>query len=149
MPRKLPRFGTLLPQYNFFLNPYNDQRFTRCPQCDAKMGQKKLPLVINIHPDQFVSINYTCRYCKRCDLLVAHQDEIEGLLTAMFSEHDPKVIGNKYLVLGTFDQAYWNEGMKIPHMVQNLPANLHDFKQVLKFELSYGWVKDKPAPGPR
>ncbi len=34
-------------------------------------------------------------------------------------------------------------------MVQNLPANLHDFKQVLKFELSYGWVKDKPALGPR
>ncbi len=93
-----------------------------------KWARKKLPLVINIHPDQFVIINYTCRYCKRCDLLVAHQDEIEGLLTAMFSEHDPKVIGNKYLVLGTFDHAYWNEGMKIPHMVQNLPANLHDFK---------------------
>jgi len=48
-PRKkkaVTRLGKQPPQYRFFLNPYQDARFTRCPQCDQPMRQRKLPLVI-------------------------------------------------------------------------------------------------------
>jgi hypothetical protein len=145
MPKNLPQFGELPPQYNFFLNPYEDQRFTRCPQCETVMGQRKVPLVIHVDPHYPLSINYTCRYCSRCDLLIAHQHEIERLLAGIFAQRIPEAIGNDYLVLGTFDRAYWKEGTKTPHKSQDLFANLHDFKQVLKFDLRYGWVKDKPS----
>ncbi len=95
MPKKMRQFGQLPPQYNFFLNPYENERFTRCPQCGAKMGQRKLPLVIHVDPMYPVSLNYTCKYCPTCDLLIAHQDEIEQLLAAMFEKHAPEAIGNE------------------------------------------------------
>ncbi len=77
-PRKkkaVTRLGKQPPQYRFFLNPYQDARFTRCPQCDQPMRQRKLPLVIHIDPMQLLSLNKTCRYCPHCDLLIAHQDD--------------------------------------------------------------------------
>jgi hypothetical protein len=43
----MPRFGKQTPRYRFFLNPYQDMRFTRCPQCENTMHQRKLPLVIH------------------------------------------------------------------------------------------------------
>ncbi len=66
---KTLRFGQLEPQYNFALNPYPDARFSKCPNCEQKTGQRKRPLFIHIDPRQPVVLNYTCRYCSRCDLL--------------------------------------------------------------------------------
>jgi hypothetical protein len=146
MPKKMRQFGKLAPQYNFFLNPYENERFTRCPQCGARMRQRKLPLVIHVDPMHPVSLNYTCRYCLACDLLIAHQDEIERLLTSLFEQHAPEAVGNDYLVLGTFDHDFWKQGTKTLHTVQSLVDNLHDFKQVLTFKPAYGWVeKEKPS----
>lgn len=68
------------PQYNFVLNPYPDERLSRCPFCSNKTGQRKRPLVIHIDPMHLIALNYTCRYCEQCDLLVAHKHEIEHLL---------------------------------------------------------------------
>src|SRR5438105_15688393 len=76
------RLGKQPPRYRFFLNPYTDVRFTTCPQCRGKTRQRKLPLVIHIDPLQFVALNKACRYCPRCDLLIAHQDELEAWLAA-------------------------------------------------------------------
>ena len=59
-----------------------------------------------------VILGYTCRYCPDCDLLVAHQDEIEHLLAGIFAERDPSVVGNDYLVMGTVERALWRETMK-------------------------------------
>jgi hypothetical protein len=141
MPKKIRQFGKLPPQYNFFLNPYENERFTHCPQCGAKMGQRKLPLVIHVDPKYPVSINFPCRYCPACDLLIAHQDEIEHLLAVQFEKRAPDAIGNEYLVLGTFDHDYWKQGTKTPHAAQDLFDNLHDFKHVLTFQPAGGWVE--------
>ena len=35
----------------------------------------KLPLVIHVKDWGPISLNKTCRYCSRCDLLIAHKDE--------------------------------------------------------------------------
>jgi hypothetical protein len=150
MPRRPrpPRLGQQTPRYRFFLNPYQDARFTRCPICRAPMRQRKLPLVIHVDPMQLVALNKTCRYCPRCDLLIAHQDEVEGILAALFSERQPEVIGNDYLVIGTVDRPEWKRGIDTPLMPGEMLKHLHDFKEVLRFEPVGGWVMDQPRPKP-
>jgi hypothetical protein len=133
------QLGLLSPQYDFFLNPYDDLRFTSCPKCGAKTGQRKLPLVIWVDPHDPVSLNYTCRYCKSCDLLIAHQNEIEKLLVQIFQAQNPQLIGNDYVVIGTMEKTDWKKGVQKPLGLQDMPAHLHDFKQVLKFKLTSNW----------
>jgi hypothetical protein len=141
------RIGKLPPKYIFILNPYTDARFTRCPGCDQRMRQRKLPLLIHIDPMHLIALNYTCRYCPDCDLLIAHQDEIEELLAALFAERDPSVIGNDYLVLGTVERQAWREGVKQPKSIQEMLEHLHDFKEVRTVEYqSAGWYPADDEP---
>ena len=114
--------GKLPPQYTFILNPYTDARFSRCPMCDQKMHQRKVPLFIHVDPFNPVVLGYTCRYCLDCDLLIAHQDQIEALLANLFAERDPSVIGNDYLVIGTVERTAWREGMKQPKGIDDMLA---------------------------
>ena len=146
MSKKTPQLGNLSPLYNFFLNPYSDARFTRCPQCEGKTGQKKVPLAIHVDPHYPIILNYTCRYCAKCDLLIAHQDEVEGYLYQLFKERAPDAIGHDYLVMGTTERNYWKEGVEQPHDPSGLLDNFHGFKQYLNFELVGGWMPNETAP---
>ncbi len=132
------RFGELEPKYKFALNPYPDQRFSKCPHCGQKTGQRKRPLLIHIDPMHLVALNYTCRYCSRCDMLIAHQHEIERLLTHLFAERDPAVIGNDYLILGTAERKAWREGLNQPTSVPEMRAHIHDFKSYHTIQMSQG-----------
>ncbi len=134
---KSKRFGKLRPQYRFFLNPYSDLRFTSCPICGNKTKQRKVPLVIHVEPRSLLSIHKTCRYCPTCDLLIAHQDEVEAQLVVHFTGSDPAVIGNDYLVIGTQERTAWRQGMTTAQAFQEMLESLHDFKEVLRFELHY------------
>jgi len=125
--------GKLHPQYDFFLNPYDDRRLTSCPICNAKTSHRKLPLVIWVEPHYPVSLNYTCIYCQTCDLLIAHQNEIEDLLAKIFHTRAPEAVGNDYTVIGTMEKSAWKQGVQKPLDFQNMPENLHDFNLVLKF----------------
>jgi len=136
----MKRLGKQKPLYNFFLNPYKDARFTRCPKCGARTRQRKLPLVIHVDPLNPVSVNFTCRYCPGCDLLIAHKDRLEQVLTAMLQEHNPELVGHEYLVIGTLDRPVWQKGVQSQLTIRELLDNLHDFKQVLLFKPAhYGW----------
>src|SRR5260370_17596676 len=104
--RSAVRLGKQSPRYRFFLNPYTDVRFMKCPQCLAKTRQRKLPLVIHIEPLQLVALNKTCRYCPHCDLLIAHQDQLEAWLAAFFTEHQPEIVATDDLLLGTHHRAH-------------------------------------------
>ena len=153
MSKKSPFFGELPARYKFFLNPYSDVRFTRCPQCEGKTSQKKVPLLIHVDPHYPVNLNYTCRCCPKCDILIAHRDEIEGHLHRLFSERAPEVIVNDYMIMGTTERAYWKEGFTKPHLPPETLANLHGFKEYLNFERTGGWLPDEkekelPVTGP-
>jgi len=126
------------PRYTFFLNPYLDARFTKCPKCEGKVGQKKLPLVIHVEDWGPVSINKTCRFCSRCELLIAHKDKIESLLAQFFERLDPKVIGQDYLVIGTLDRSEWKRGVSGKVTLQDMIDVLHDFRDVVQFKLVVG-----------
>lgn len=125
-------FGALPPKYDFVFNPYPDDRVSRCPFCEARTGQRKLPLVIYVDPGHFVALNYTCRYCAHCDLLIAHKHEVEHLLTQMFLKYAPALIGNDYFVIGTMEKQAWREGMKQPKSVEEARAHMHDFRTYYK-----------------
>jgi hypothetical protein len=81
-----------------------------------------------------VSINKTCRYCPTCDLLIAHKDEIEQQLALLFARHNPALIGNDYLVVGTQDRSDWRRGVQTPLTIEEMLDSLHDFEEVLRFE---------------
>ena len=135
----IPRLGKQPPRYRFFPNPYRDARFSTCPQCANKTGQRKLPLFIHIDPKQPLLLNKTCRYCLHCDLLIAHQNELDEIITRVFTVLNPEIVGHKYLVIGTLDRADWKriDQKKLP--IQETIAALHDFKEVVIFKPMGGW----------
>ena len=129
---KKTQFGDLKPKYSFILNPYPDQRISRCPLCEGKTGQRKIPLLIHIDPLHLVALNYTCRYCKDCDLLIAHKHEIEHLLTDLFHQRDPEAIGNDYLILGTVEKEAWRKGLKQSLAIDEIRSHASDFAEYYK-----------------
>lgn len=136
------------PRYEFVLNPYPTERISRCPFCEGKTGQRKLPLLIHIDPLYLVALNYTCRYCADCDLLIAHKHEIEHLLTVMFQQRNPAAIGNEYLILGTIEKSDWREGMKGTLSLQKGAERAHRFKEVYQElrMLQQGWFPEGVTP---
>ena len=145
--KKERHLGKLPPQYTFILNPYAEYRFTRCPGCDQKTKQRKLPLFIHVDPMNPVVLNYTCRYCPDCDLLIAHQDQIEELLAGIFVELDPSVIGNEYLVMGTVERQAWREGVRQPKDIEEMLEGFHVFKEVRTVQVQPGgWYPDDMDP---
>src|SRR5215469_11145943 len=108
----MKQLGKLPPRYRFILNPYADARFSSCPMCQGRTLLRKLPLVIHVKPAYTIALNKTCRYCPTCELLIAHQDEVEAQLVAIFAERQPEMIGNEYLVIGTLERSDWKRGTK-------------------------------------
>ena len=104
MKAKRKQFGQLAPEYRFSLNPYPNLKFSKCPICESKTGQRKRPLLIHVDPMHLISLNYTNRYCSHCDLLIGHKQEIEHHLTQLFSQRMPQDVGNDYLIIGTVEK---------------------------------------------
>jgi 5-methylcytosine-specific restriction endonuclease McrA len=149
MPRAKKRhFGGLAPKYNFILNPYPDMRISSCPFCNRKTGQRKVPLLIHVDPLHLIALNYTCRYCQHCDLLIAHKHQIERLLYSLFSQLAQEAIGNGYLIIGTVEKDAWRKGLKQPQSLEETLPHAHDFKRFYK-ELRMtqpGWYPDDQEP---
>jgi hypothetical protein len=124
---KQRHLGGLPPKYSFMVNPYPEERVSRCPLCDGKTGQRKIPILIHVNPHHLIALNYTCRYCRDCDLLVAHKHEIEYYLTALFIEQGPDTIGNDYLAVGTVEKSAWKEGLKQNQTSDKLLPHSSDF----------------------
>ena len=113
--RKKIRLGELPAQYRFFLNPYSDVRFTTsCPGCNGRTKQRKRPLAIHVNDWGMVILNYTCRFCPFCELLIAHQNDLEAHLAVLFQQRSPEVIGSDYLVVGIVLRKAWRRGLDKP-----------------------------------
>jgi len=134
-------------KHYFFLNPYKDCAFTKCPKCDSKTRIRKFPLVIHIDPHQIILLNKKCRHCPKCDLIIAKQSEVESLMIVCLEEINPEVIGNNYLAMGVVDRKDWKEGNNCKLDSTETLDRMYFFKDMLKFELVPGrWyrqAKDK------
>jgi hypothetical protein len=137
--------GKLPRAYKFFLNPYRDARFTKCPICEAKMHSRKLPFLVHVDPAHPVVLNMTAAYCPADELLILHQDKLENLLAATFATRAPEVLGNRYLVVGTLERDAARRAARGEFTLGEVFDHLHDFKEHLKFEpVHYGWVYTGP-----
>jgi hypothetical protein len=161
---KQRQLGGLPPKYRFMVNPYPEERVSRCPLCDRKTGQRELPILIHVHPKHLIALNYTCRFCRDCDLLIAHKHEIEHYLTGLFSQQAPESIGNEYLAISTVEKSAWKEGMKQQQSIDKMLPYTSDFATyyaelqltradyyladqeppIAVLPLSQEWVKIKP-----
>lgn len=65
-------------------------------------------------------------------MLIAHQNEVEHELAALFSKRAPELVGNNYLVIGTLDRDAWKRGMAEPLAIQEMVEQLQDFVEVLE-----------------
>lgn len=97
---------------------------------------RKVPLFIHIQPTYPTTINKKCRYCHKCDILIAHQDELEHMLALAYQKRKPEIIGNEYLVLGTLEPSSWRKREKEPVGFGNVQEHLHDFKEYLEVKYS-------------
>jgi hypothetical protein len=141
--QKLKQLGHQPPQHNFFLNPYQDARFTRCPKCDRPTKLRKKLLLISIEKTQPVSLNKTCRYCPTCDILIAHKDELDALMETLCWQQLPHLTGNDYFVLGTLERNAMTKGQQSISSMDDLLKALHDFKQYVEYEPArYMWVME-------
>lgn len=139
------RFGHLPPRYSFALNPYEDVRFSKCPKCDRATYNRKFPLLIHIDKFGPLVLGKTCRYCSKCEFIIAHQDELEPILTAMLSERAPAMVGNEYFVLGTVDKKTWRQGLETEGSTEEIRGHTADIKKYV--ELTYvpaHWAPSEP-----
>jgi hypothetical protein len=133
-------------RYYFYLNPYQDAAFTRCPRCTNKTNLRKFPLVIHIEPNQLFVLNKLCRYCTRCELIIVKQSELEALMAAGFEQRRPEIVGNEYFVFGTLERKDWLESKKGGLLSDaDTVERVVVFKEVLKFKPVGGWVLDPKA----
>jgi hypothetical protein len=129
----------------FFLNPYEDAAFTKCPQCKEATKVRKFPLAIHIDPKQFFLLNKKCRYCVKCDLIIARKSEVQSLIASAFERCRPEIIGNSYLVIGTLDRKDWKAATANKIDTDETQRRTYVFEDVRNFKvIPAGWYpKDK------
>lgn len=123
-------------RHYFFLNPYEDCAFTKCPKCNGKTKVRKIPLVIHIEPQQLLFLNKQCKYCPYCDLIIAKQSELEVLMVFSLQSVNPKMIGNDYFVMGTLDRKDWQQGDRGLLSSKQILERIYVFKDIWDFEFS-------------
>ncbi len=133
MPNKLPRLGKLPPKHTFFLNPYQDDRFTRCPECDRPMKNRKNPLLIGVGTSVVMIFNIKGNFCPGCDLLIVHRDILDSyLITALF-QRNPELSGALLMIFGTVERNTWRASQKRAVGWDEIIANLRDFKEIVDY----------------
>jgi len=137
-------------KYYFFLNPYDAAAFTKCPKCENNTKIRKFPLVVHIDPHQVLLLNKKCRYCVKCDLIIAKKSELESLMAACFEQSKPEIIGNNYLVMGVAERSDWLVSKKGKMPQSETIKRILMFKDVLNFEpVRAGWYLEDENEGPR
>ena len=71
-------------------------------------------------------------------MLIGNKDELEHLLTTMFAQYDPSVIGNDYLIVGTVEKKAWRGGLTQPKSVADMLTHTHDFKSYQEIRMTKG-----------
>jgi hypothetical protein len=133
-------------RYAFLLNPYTDVRLSKCPTCGRPTHPRKFALLIHGVGWGPLVLGKTCRYCSRCELVIAHKDELDAELAHSLAKLAPGAAGREYAVLGTLDRKMWERGLRGegPPLAAAL-AHIAEFKKVLQLEVDPGgW---RPAGG--
>jgi hypothetical protein len=134
--------GALPRRYSFFLNPHRNERFTRCPRCKATMRVRKIPLVIHVDSVGLVLLRTTCRLCIGCEMLIAHEAEVDRVITGFA----PHAAMPAYLVLGTLGSGTWRDGMRGGVTIEEVRRDMADFKVYMRVEITPRHRAPKDSP---
>ncbi len=125
--------GVLSPRYSFFLNPHANEAFTRCPRCKAKTRVRKMALVVHVDSVALVLLRKTCRLCVVCEMLIAHEGEMDRLIDSL---RNHRVGGRKYLVLGTLESRTWRQGFSGSVTIDEVVGAMADFKAYMRVDIT-------------
>ena len=107
---------------------------------------RKFALLIHIEKWGFLALGKTCRYCTLCELIMAHQDELEDELVRCFESHAPEVIVNPYTVFGTVDKQRWKESLGRNTLdLSDALDYAADFTKVFDLKMEGGWQPPKKS----
>ena len=133
------QIGKLPPRYSFLLNGHPDSRLSKCPECHKPTHLRKFALLLHIDGWGLITQGKTCRYCTPCEIIMAHQDELEAQLAESLMSLAPEVIGNYYLALGTVDMRFWQRGLQgSDFLLEEALKHTADFKQHLTLVVEPG-----------
>jgi len=137
------QLGKIPAKYSFILNSYNDYRASKCPNCQKNTHPRKFVLLILVKNTYSVALGFTCKYCSKCELIIAHKNDLEDQLCLTFDEIDPNNIGNDYFVAGTVDKKKWKANIGNATEFEDMLKYVSTFKSSLKLERSpVGWYSD-------
>ena len=135
--------GALPPRYSFLLNPHGNERFTRCPRCEAKTRLRKIPLVVHVDSFGLVLLRKTCRLCIVCEVLIAHEAEMNHVIGGLAPHSGARV---EYLVLGTLGSRTWREGLCGRVTIQEVKDDMADFKAYVQVSITpRHWSRERKA----
>ena len=108
------------------------------------MNLRKFALFVHIDGTGPIILGKTCRYCPACELIIAHQNELEAELQNLFSTRASKVVGKEYLVLGTVEIKAWTQGLERPLTFKHIREQTAGFKKYSTLSAdSPGWKQNK------
>jgi hypothetical protein len=105
------------PKYKFYLNPHDEYKWTKCPNCENKTKVRKYCLMVHYQDkatgfNQLVSLNKSCKFCPYCELIIAQKSELETYINQIVTNFGLKFNPNNYLVFGTMDKNDWKKSQK-------------------------------------
>ena len=133
------QIGKLPPRYSFILNQHSHERLSKCPECHRPTHPRKFAFLVHVDEWGPMALGKTCRYCTRCELIIAHQDELEAQLAGSLGIIAPEVLGNNYIVLGTVEKRTWQSGVQgTGHPLGEILEHTADFKEMLDYIVEPG-----------
>ena len=127
-------------KYYFFLNPYDDCGFYRCPKCEGLTRVRKFLLVINIKNSKYIfNLNKQCKFCSYCELIISKKSDVDDFLTQMNLTYSFNK--NDYCIIGTLSKDYLKK-CKGKNLLDNNTKEIFKkyfriFKKILNFEQDY------------
>ena len=125
--------GQLPPRYSFLLNPHRHEAFTRCPRCKANTRVRKIVLVIHVDAVGLVLLRKTCRLCVVCEMLIAHEAEMDDLIDGLRGHRGGT---REYVVLGTLDVRTWRRGLSGTVTSDEVTGAMADFKAYMRVDIT-------------
>jgi hypothetical protein len=130
-------------RYLFYLNPFEEYKWTRCPNCNAKTKLRKYCLVIAFGEKSksgttFLTLNKSCKFCPECELVIASKFEIESHLYQLCAESGRHYVADDFFIFGTMDRKDWLQQQQKPTDFDAFEKAIHPFVDALEFEVKPG-----------
>ena len=142
-------------KYYFYLNPFDEYKWTKCPNCEAKTKLRKYCLTISYNDEekkarQLLSLNKSCKFCPDCQLIIAHKSEIDTFVARLVESLGLRFNADNCFVFGTMDRKHWKKGQQEAMSPASALEIISPFKNVWNFKVRpAGWyLASKPA-GPK